>query len=153
MAVNKGFGIDFDGFLRLAEEISEQYGDERLQYAAVQALEQTREYVNGEILKAMQTSTFNFNEGEGYSQGSAMESFRKVANMPTEIVGTQITAYAGFDLEQAPEALILATYGAPHRAYDANLQRAIKVKGRIKKDVAGIQSKVFFTVLNGGTVR
>jgi hypothetical protein len=150
MAVNKGFGIDFNGFLDLAEEISEKYGDERLLDAAEQALDETRKYVNGEILKAMQNSSFNFEEGEGYSQGKAMDSFNEIANMPTETDGTEVTAYAGFDLEKAPEALILATYGAPHRGYDTKLQHAIKVKGKVKKEVERIQKSVFDTVLSGG---
>lgn len=153
MAVNKGFGIDFKDFLDVAEEISEKYNDVWLGYAAEQALEETRKYVNGEIYKAMLNSPFNFTEGEGYSQGKAMDSFNEVANMPTEVEGTKVTAYAGFDLEQAPEALILATYGAPHRGYDTKLQNAIKVKGKIKKEVARIQKEVFDTVLEGGTIR
>lgn len=153
MAVNKGFGIDFKGFLDLAEDISEKYGDEWLGYAAEQALEATRKYVNGEIFDAMQNSSFNFEEGYGYSQGKAMDSFNKIANMPTEVDGTTVTAYAGFDLEEAPEALILATYGAPHRGYDTKLQHAIKVKGKVKKEVEKIQKKVFYTVLEDGIIR
>lgn len=153
MAVNKGFGLDFKGFLDYAEDISEKYSDEWLLYAAEQSLEKTRKYVNGEIYKAMQNSPFNFTEGEGCSQGKAMESFNEVANMPTEVDGTTVTAYAGFDLDKAPEALILATYGAPHRGYDTKLQHAIKVKGKVKKEVERIQKSVFDTVLSGGIIR
>ena len=153
MAVNKGFSIDFKGFLDAAEDISAKYGDEWLIYAAEQALEETRKYVNGEILKAMQNSPFSFDEGVGYSQGNAMDSFNEVANMPTEVEGTKVTAYAGFDLEKAPEALILAAYGAPHRGNDTKLHNAIKVKGKVKKEVDRIQKKIFETVLDGGTVR
>jgi hypothetical protein len=153
MAVNKGFGIDFKDFLDVAEDISEKYSDVWLGYAAEQALEATRRYVNGEIYKAMLNSPFNFLEGEGYSQGKAMDSFIEVSDMPTEVEGTKVTAYAGFDLEKAPEALILATYGAPHRGYDTKLQNAIKVKGKIKKEVERIQKEVFDTVLEGGTIR
>ena len=151
MAVNKGFGLDFKGFLDLAEEISEKYSDEMLLYAAEQALDATRKYVNGEINKAMQNSPFNFTEGEGYSQGKAMDSFNEVSDMPTEVSGTTVTAYAGFDLEKAPEALILAAYGAPHRGNDTKLHNAIKVKGKVKKEVQNIQKKVFDTVMDGGT--
>ena len=153
MAVNKGFGIDFKGFLDLAEDISEKYGDDRLLYAAEQALEETRNYANGEIYKAMQNSSFNFDKGEGYSQGKAMESFDEIAKMPVEVDGTTVTAYCGFDLDKAPEALILATYGAPHRGYDTKLQHAIKVKGKVKKEVERIQKSVFDKVLSGGTTR
>ena len=153
MAQNKGFSLDFKGFLDLAEEISEKYSDMWLSYAAEQALEETRKYVNGEIYEAMINSPFSFEEGVEYSQGKAMESFIEISNMPTEVHGTEVTAYAGFDLEKAPEALILATYGAPHRGYDTKLQNAIKVKGKVKKEVERIQKKVFDTVLSGGTIR
>ena len=153
MAQNKGFGLDFNGFLDLAEDISTRYSEEWLLYAAEQALEETRKYVNGEIYKAMQNSPFSFDKGVDYSQGKAMDSFNEVANMPTEVEGTKVTAYAGFDLEKAPEALILATHGAPHRPYDTKLQNAIKVKGKIKKEVERIQKKVFDTVLEGGTIK
>ena len=152
MAVNKGFSLDFNGFLDLAEDISEKYGDELLLSAAEQALDETRKYVNGEISKAMQSSPFNFEAGKGYSQGKAIKSFNEVANMPIEVSGTQVTAYAGFDMDEAPEALILATFGAPHRAYDSKLQNAIKVKGKVKKEVDRIQEKVFNTVLAGGAI-
>lgn len=153
MAQNKGFGLDFNGFLDLAEDISKKYSDEWLLYAAEQALEETRKYVNGEIYKAMQNSPFSFDEGIDYSQGKAMDSFNEVSNMPTEVEGTKVTAYAGFDLEKAPEALILAAYGAPHRGNDTKLHNAIKVKGKVKKEVEKIQKKVFDTVMDGGTVR
>ena len=146
MAQNKGFSLDFKNFLDFAEDISEKYSDEWLLYAAEQALEKTRKYVNGEIHKAMLNSSFSFTEGVEYSQGNAMESLTDISNMPTEVSGTVVTAYAGVDLEKAPEALILATYGAPHRAYDTKLQNAIKVKGKVKKEVEKIQKNVFKSI-------
>lgn len=149
----KGFSLDFKDFLDYAEGISEKYGDEWLLYAAEQAVEEARKYVNAEIYKAMQNSSFSFTEGVEYSQGKAMESLTEISNMPTEVNGTVVTAYAGVDLEKAPEALILATYGAPHRAYDTKLQNAIKVKGKVKKEVEKIQKEIFTKVLDGGTIR
>lgn len=150
MAVNKGFSLDFNGFLDLAEDISEQYGDERLLYAAEQALEETRRYVNSEIERAMASSKYNFDKGVGFSQGTAKASLARVANMPTEVSGTVVTAYAGVDLEEAPEVLMLA-YGTPHLAKDTKLYNAIKVKGSVKKEVDRIQARVFNAVLGGGT--
>lgn len=149
MAVNKGFSLDFNGFLDLAEDISEKYGDDILLYAAEQAIEETRKYVNGEVRDAMQNSRYSFDAGIEYSQGKAMESLTEVSNMPTEVNGTVVTAFAGVNLEDAPEALILA-YGTPNLAKDTKLYNAIKVKGRVKKEVERIQKKVFDTVLNGG---
>jgi hypothetical protein len=151
MAANKGFSLDFKGFLDFAEDISEQYGEDMLLYAAEQALQKTKEYVNGEIASAMENSKYNFDKGEGYAQGTAKESLAEVTQKPVEVSGTVVTAYAGVDLEQAPEALILA-YGAPHLAKDTKLYNAIKVKGKVKKEVDRIQRKVFDTVLSGGAV-
>ena len=152
MAQNKGFSLDFNGFLDLAEEISEKYGNEMLLHAAEQALEETRKYVNGEIKKAMSSSKYSFEKGVDYSQGTAEESLAEISNIPTEVSGTVVTACAGVDLEEAPEVLMLA-YGTPHLAKDAKLYNAIKVKGKVKKEVDSIQREVFNTVLSGGTVR
>lgn len=150
--MGKGFSLDFNGFLDLAESISETYGDEVLLYAAEQAIEESRKYVNGEILAALQNSPFRF-DGGGYSQGETMESFTEISNKPTEVEGTVVTAYVGVDLKTAPQALILATVGSPHQAYDSKLQNAIKVKGKVRKRVDQIQKEVFETVLKGGTIR
>ena len=155
MAQNKGFSLDFNGFLDLAEEIDNKYGEEWLLYAAEQALIKTKDYVNGEINKVVNVgggSKWSFDEGIGYSQGKAKDSFNKVADMPVEVRGTEVTAYAGFDLAEAPEVLLIA-YGTPHKAADKNIYNAIKVKGKVKKEVERIQKKVFNTVLAGGTIR
>lgn len=149
---DKGFSLDFDGFLDFADSISRRYGDEWLLYAAEQAIEESRKYVNGEIYKAMLESPYSFMEGVEYSQGTALESLAEISNMPTEVSGTVVTAYAGVDLEKAPEALMLAL-GTPHLAADKKLYNAIKVKGKVKKQVERIQKKVFETVLSGGTIR
>jgi hypothetical protein len=150
MAQNKGFSLDFKGFLDLAEDISERYGDEALLEATEQALDETRKYVNAELREAMKSSKYSFTESVGYSQGEAMRSLAKVESMPIETSGTIVTAYAGFDLEEAPEALILA-YGSPHLAKDTRLYNAIKVKGKVKNEVALLQHKVFTAALEGGT--
>lgn len=150
MARNK-FDLNFDGFLDLASEISEKYSDEWLLYATEQALDKSKLEVNVEIGKAMESSRYNFNGG-GYSQEKAMESLLKVADMPVEVNGTEVKAFIGVDLDEAPEAMILAL-GTPHLEADKNLYRALKVKGRIRKRVDMIQSEVFHKVLNGETIR
>lgn len=150
--MGKGFDLDFKNFLDFAEDISKKYGDEVLLYAAEQALEKTRVYVNGEIAEAMDNSPYNFEEGKGFSQGTAKESLAEISEKPTEVSGTVVTAYAGVDLEKAPEVLMLAL-GTPHLAKDTKLYNAIKVKGKVKKEVEKIQKDVFGTVLAGGTVK
>ena len=146
MAVNKGFGLDFSGFLDLAEDISNISNDLLLETAA-KALEASRDLVNIEIGKAMKNSKFSFKKGEGYSQGAARESLIEVYKMPVEVSGTTVTAYAGVDLSQAPEVLILAVHGTPHEAKDAKLHHAIAVKGKVKKQVNALQEAIFSEAL------
>ena len=145
MAQNKGFSVDFNGFLDLAESISE-IGNETLLEATVTALEKSRDAVNIEVGKAMKASKYSFKKGEKYSQGHARKSLIEVANKPIEISGTEVTAYAGFDLEIAPEVMPLA-YGTPHLAKDTKLYNAIKVKGKVRKEVDRLQEAIFTTAL------
>ena len=119
------FSLDFDGFLALAEEIS-SIGDEYLLKSTEGALYQSKMVVNREIGKALNNSKYNFNAGKGYSQGLTRESLSEVYNMPVEVEGNVVTAYAGIDLKEAPEALILALHGTPHQAKDKQLAHAIQ---------------------------
>ena len=145
----KKFSLDFDEFLDLAYDISEQYGDEKLLEATKYALEASRDYVNTKVGKAMKDSKFSFKAGEGYSQGEARKSLVEVSRMPVEVNGTVVTAYAGIDLKQAPEALILAVEGSPHESPDLQLRHALQVKGKVRKGVDNIQEKMFMDVLEG----
>lgn len=149
MALNKGFSLDFKGFLDLAEDIS-SLGDDLLLKATTMALDESRKYVNIEVGKAMKESEYNFKKGEGYSQGDARKSLIEVSEMPVEVNGTEVVAYAGIDLSKAPEALILAAEGAPNRAADKKLYNALKVKGKVRKQVDSIQSQIFNAVLEEG---
>lgn len=142
MAQNKGFGLDFNGFLDLAEDIS-NISNELLLDTATKALEASRDIVNIEVGKAMKNSKFSFKKGEKYSQGTARASLIEVDKMPVEKDGTIVTAYAGVDLEKAPEVLILSLYGTPNEAKDAKLYQAIAVKGKVRKQVDKIQSDIF----------
>ena len=146
MAQNKGFGLDFNGFLDLAEDIS-NISNEMLLETAAKALEASRDLVNIEIGKAMKNSKFSFKKGEKYSQGNARASLIEVDKMPVEINGTTVTAYAGVDLEKAPEVLILAVHGTPNEAKDAKLHQAIAVKGKVRKQVNEIQEAIFAEAL------
>lgn len=145
MAVNKGFSIDFNGFLDLAEDIS-SISNDTLLGATVKALDESRKIVNLEVGKAMKESQYSFKKGEKYSQGDARESLIEVSQMPVEVSGTVVTAYAGVDLEKAPEVLMLAS-GTPHLAKDKKLYNAIKVKGKVKDKVDTIQKDIFTEAL------
>ena len=145
MAQNKGFSLDFTGFLDLAESISE-VSNETLLEATVKALDESRKLVNIEAGKAMKDSKYSYNKGEKYSQGRARKSLVAVDKMPIEINGTEVTAYAGFDLADSPEVLPLA-YGTPHLAKDTKLYNAIKVKGKVKKEVDKLQKAIFTEAL------
>lgn len=145
MAQNKGFSLDFNGFLDLAEDIS-NISNETLLEATAKALDESRKLVNIEVGKAMKASQYSFKKGEKYSQGHARESLIEVAEKPIEISGTEVTAYAGFNLEDAPEVLPLA-YGTPHLAKDTKLYNAIKVKGKVRKEIDKIQEGIFTEAL------
>jgi hypothetical protein len=155
MAQNSGFGIDFKGFLDFAEEIDELGKGDALLEVVKEAIQETKDYVNSECEKALDSSKYSFTEGENYSQGKARASLEKVKQMPVEVNGTEVTGYAGFNLEDAPEVLPLA-YGTPHLAKDKALYNAIKVKGGVKKNVEKLQSNIFHSSLaklingNGG---
>ncbi len=146
MAHNKGFGLDFDGFLDLAEEINKISSEETLIEVAKQTIELTKDYVNNEVEKAINSSKYSFTKGENYSQGDARASLEEVKQMPVEVNGTEVIGYAGFDLSKAPEVLPLA-YGTPHLAKDKNLYNAIKVKGKVGKKVEEIQKTAFTNAL------
>lgn len=141
MAQNNGFSLDFKGFLDYAEEIDE-LGKGELLEVVKEAITATKDFVNNECEKALNNSKYSFDKGENYSQGKARASLEKVKQMPVEVNGTEVIGYAGFDLEDAPEVLPLA-YGTPHLANDKALYNAIKVKGRVKKDVEKLQSDIF----------
>lgn len=142
----KGFSLDFDGFLDLAEDIS-NISDDLLLEATKNALDQSRVYVNERVGQALKKSQYNFRKGEGYSKGATRESLIEVSKMPLEVNGTQVIAYAGIDMEKAPEAVILAVEGAPHRSPDLNLRHALQVKGKVRKQVDKIQEEIFTAAL------
>ena len=137
----KGFSLDFKGFLDLAEDIS-NISDDLLLDATVKALDASREIANIEIGKAMKDSQYSFKKGEKYSQGDARASLIAVSEMPVEVNGTEVTAYAGVDLEKAPEVAILM-HGTPHLAKDKKLFNAIKVKGKARKQIDEVQKNIF----------
>lgn len=146
MAQNSGFSVDFNGFLDLAEEIDE-LGEGELLEVVKEAITQTKELVNAECESAINSSKYSFEKGVNYSQGEARASLEKVKQMPVEVNGTEVIGYAGFDLKDAPEVLPLA-YGTPNLAKDKALYNAIKVKGRVKKDVDKLQSDIFKSALD-----
>jgi hypothetical protein len=146
MALNKGFSLDFKGFLDFAEDIS-NISDELLLDTTKKALEASRDIVNIEIGKAMKNSKFSFKKGEKFSQGTARASLIEIDKMPIEIDGTEVTAYAGVDLEKAPEVLILSLYGTPNETKDTKLYHAVAVKGKVRNQVNRVQEQIFSEAL------
>ena len=144
MAKNN-FSLDFNGFLDLAEDIS-SISNDLLLTAAKNALEKSAFSANIEIGKAMKNSKYNFQKGQAYSQGKARKSLIEVSQKPVEVVGTVVTAYAGVNLKDAPEVLMLAK-GTPHLAKDKQLANAIFVKGGFKKRIMEIQKGEFNKVI------
>ena len=146
----KGFSLDFEGFMDLARDI-DNLGDNYLQKAVNNAFTVSKDYVNNEVASAMDSSRYNFN-GTGYSQGKAKASLNKVAAMPVNWTGTVASAFIGVNISEALEVLFLA-YGTPHLAADTKLLNAIKVKGKIKKEVERIQADEFNKVIEEALTR
>lgn len=144
---NKGFSLDFGGFLDFAEKLDELGGGDALLNATVKALDESKKYVNAAISDAMNSSEYEFTKGSGYSKGEARESLKQIADMPVMVEGTVVKAYTGVDLADTPEVIILAVTGAPNRAKDTKLSNAVKVKGKIRKEVDRIQDEVFSKAL------
>ncbi len=140
----KGFSLNFDGFLDLAREIDE-LGEGYLQKAVDNAFTASKEYVNKEIESAMNASKYHF-DGTNYSQGKAKASLNAVKQMPVEWEGTTAKAYIGVRLREALEMAFII-HGTPHMAKDAKLYNAVKVKGKIKKEVERIQQEEFNKVI------
>lgn len=138
------FSLDFEGMLDLSRQIDE-LGTKYLKQATENALRKSKEYVSGEVERALNNSPYNF-KGTGRSHLITKKSAEKVANMPIEWQGTLAIEYVGVSWYDAPEATILA-YGTPHIKGDTNLLNALKVKGKIKKEVSRIQQEEFVKVL------
>lgn len=141
---DKGFSLDFDGFLDLARDIGELGGD-HLKQAVENAFTASKGFVNAEIEKAMDESKYHF-DGTGHSKGKAKKSLNKVRQNSVEWEGNTATAYIGVDLADAPE-ILFTIYGTPHMAKDKKLYNAIKVKGNIKNEVDKIQKEEFNKVI------
>jgi Icc-related predicted phosphoesterase len=143
----KNFSLDFDGFLDVAREIDE-LGDGYLQKAVDAAFTASKDYVNGEIEKAMNASKYNF-DGTGYSKGTAKKSLKEIEKKPVQWSGSIASAYIGVDLKEAPEVLFIM-HGTPHMKKDTALFNAVKVKGKVKQEVEKIQAEEFYKVLAEG---
>lgn len=160
MARNK-FSLNFDGFLDLARKVDE-LGEGFLKQATENALTKSAEYANNEVLNAMEKSKYAFNKGErssrgvgGFSKGSGVnrgatgrgkESAIKTSKLPLEWENTTAFEYIGVSWYDAPEVTLLA-FGTPHIQADKTLQNAIKVKGKVRKEVSRIQQEEFLKVI------
>lgn len=146
MAKNN-FSLNFDGFLDLAERISEAGGEAALKRATENALSKSKDIANAEVLAAMEKSRYSFTAGEKGSKGRAESSAKKTAAEPVKWDGTTATAFIGVDLSEAPEVAILM-HGSPHIAPDNALKNAVKVKGKVRKKVDEVQAAEFNKVMN-----
>ena len=140
----RGISVDFEGVLEL-QNILASLGDEAFKKAVVNALASSKDYVNSEILNAMEQSTYNF-DGQGYSQQKAKKGLTKVERMDVEVRGTEAVAYAGVSFNEAPELWYIA-HGAPHTPADPNIYNAVRVKGKVKQEVERIQQEEFTKVI------
>lgn len=138
------FSLNFDGFLDLAKQLGD-LGDAALQKAVDNAFNASKEYVNKEVSKAMDASRYNF-DGTGYSKGKAKKSLKEVEKKPVEWTGTVAKAYIGVKMSEALEVHFII-HGAPHTPKDTKLYNAIKVKGKVKKEVERIQKEEFNKVI------
>lgn len=143
MAKNN-FSLDFNGFIDYAKQLG-NLGGEALHKAVDNAFTASKDYVNNEIEKAMDASRYNF-DGTGYSKGKAKKSLNMVRQLPVEWTGSTAKAYIGVNLNEALEVVFII-YGTPRMPKDNKLHNAIKVKGKVKKEVERIQQEEFNKVI------
>lgn len=159
------FALDFKGFLDFARQVDE-LGEGYLKKATENALQKSKDYANKQVEKALKDSPYNFYQGRsskhgvggiasptgGNNQrasGRTKKSAHEVGEMPLEWNGNSVKGYVGVSWYDAPEIIFLA-YGTPHISADKNLQNAIKVKGKYRKEVDKIQMEEFQKVINEG---
>lgn len=154
--------LDFKGFLDYAEQL-DKLGREYLKKAVENSLTKSAEYCNKEVDNALKNSQYAFDKGEQSNRGvggiakptggknrrakgRAVESAKKVASTPLEWEGNTAKIPVGVSWYDAPEVTLLA-FGTPHIKADHNLQNAIKVKGKYRKEASRIQQEEFIKVL------
>lgn len=140
----QGISVDFEGVFELQNTLA-SLGDEIYKKAVVNALAASKDYVNGEIQKAMDASQYHF-DGTKYSLLKTQKGLNKVEQMDVEIKGAQAVAYAGVSFYDAPELWYIA-HGAPHTPADQNIYNAVRVKGKVKQEVERIQKEEFNKVI------
>ena len=148
------FGLDFDGFLEYAEQL-DKMGEVLLKQATENAMAKSKDYANESIREAMDKSPYNFKKGgtnyagRKYATGKAEQSLASVSAKQVKWQGNECISYIGADLKDAPEAIILAL-GTPKLKPDRNLNNALKVKGKYRKEASRIQQEEFLKVIKEG---
>ena len=142
----KSSRIDFSGFMDFAKDL-DNINEKYLRKAVENALVKTKDYLNNETLKAMDSSKFNFK-----ADGASIESLFEIENMSIEWNGYICKAFVGVDLSKAPQTLILAVKGSPRQAPDRKIYNAMKGKGKTKKQVEKIQEEEFYKVIWEGLI-
>lgn len=140
----QGISVDFAGVFDLQDTLKSLGGDVYKQ-AVINALGASKDFVNAEIKKAMDASQYHF-DGTGYSKGDAKKSLTEVERLDVEIRGDQAVAYAGVSFYDAPELWYIA-HGAPHTPKDNDIYNAVRVKGKVLKQVQEIQRDEFNKVI------
>ena len=138
----KRFGVEFDGFLEMAERLDELAGKDGVKRAVEGALIATDKYVTAEVDKAVSKSKFNFERGNQTTK----ESIDR--NLKIEWEGNMASAKAGFNISDGGLPSIFLMYGTPTIKPDTNLKNAAKGTGKHKKKIQEIQQEVFTKVIN-----
>jgi hypothetical protein len=144
----RGISVDFGGVFEL-EKVLQSLGGDVYQTAVINALTKSKEYVNDEILKAMEQSPYNF-DGKHYSRLKTKKGLEKVEKMDVKINGNEAIAFAGVSFKVAPELWYTAHGKAsnPHAPItDQKLYNAVRVKGKVKEEVQRIQKEEFNKVI------
>ena len=140
MASKRNARIDFKGFLDFANDL-DNLGETYLKKAVANSMQKTKDYLNNETLKAMDSSKYNFEPG-----GESIKELFKVEEMPIEWDGYICKAFVGVDLSKAPQTLILAIKGSPRQSPDRNLYNAV-YGAQTKKKIMEMQEQAFNKVL------
>lgn len=125
-------GMQFKGFEELAARIDKLAGTDGLKRAVEAGLKSSKQFVNGEITKAMQPSKLPA-KGQ-YSTGDTLKTLNK--DFAVDWQGSQASVKVGFDITGNGLTSIFLMYGTPRMNPDNDLYNAVYGKAtqrQIKK--------------------
>lgn len=138
MAKKRKTGVEIVGLDELIESL-ERFGED-VSKVADKALIQTKEYINQNLISAMNSSRFDFDSRSGNTRKSLDQDKR------TEHGDGQVSILAGYDIANGGIASIMLMYGTPTITPDRKLYAAV-FGAKTKKEVAEIQGEVFQNAL------